>query len=264
MPVTEEFLAANNAAIDQLAATFATYAACPIDRIRIISWLKAMGDEAHAAVALKALQQMDYYSRHRASGIAQEMDNTLRLLIGDDYDNSFFCALGSPGKSGDAMLRVFRMSTHRGFKNFDSKFIVTSEIVKLPPGANVILFDDFIGTGDQAHGVLQAVSEICPPNVQLWLAPMVITTTGASRLMSTYDVQVVPGVELSPERSPLHPDYPHLTQDEKTILRTRSLAAGGLGHGDLALNLCTFDRIPNNTLALFRASTKWPAGLFTR
>ncbi len=155
-----KFLVDNQKKIEELALRFGTYVK-RVDKESINHFLTQF-DQAHMPLALKLLENIDYYDGTRRLSLIDDLCGMILKMTNESLTNVLFCPL-KPffGDSSDQIHRIFHRHMRKKVKNcvqYDQKFIHMSDLPHYNRRTTVFFVDDFIGSGQsviEQWGTLQ-------------------------------------------------------------------------------------------------------------
>lgn len=176
----------------------------------------------------------------------------------------------SAGKSGDSMLYLFRAANNLDHSSHDEMFIYPSDLVrqKLGPKDNVVLLDDFSGTGEQVCSAwADAFSELVAGAGKVYLIVVVATDAARKRIKDETNILVRPAHTLGEKDNLFSDKCSYFSKEEKdTVLEytTKADKISPRGYGNCGLLVTFHHKCPNNSLPiLYQDNTKW-TGVFPR
>lgn len=253
----QAFAAANDQALDEIAAMFADYEPRPVDRARLLAWLNKM-QRQHWPLGLKLLHQVRYYKIAEIMRLMAPLRELVRGQLeadGHDEAHAVYVPYGRPGESGNDILRRYRNVNH--LQNRADQFLDPTALTDwcLRHTEPIVFLDDFVGTGKQVSDNWdESFGQLVPPNIPTYLA--VLSAFG-------------PGIDNVHNRTRLRVLNVH-TLDHKLQLKScPGLAAGErrtiegycndaenepLGFGGLGLLVSFAHSTPNNAISVLRGS----------
>lgn len=117
-------------------------------------------DFRHLPLALKVLENLDYYSHARVVRELRDLAAMIRASTGAPLEETYFASFTAHGKSGDWIVSDFRFAMDMRQQALDALFIdlislsdfkIMPDVDHSPPPPKAFVFlDDFIGSGDSA------------------------------------------------------------------------------------------------------------------
>jgi hypothetical protein len=267
MIVANNFFATHNAEIDELVQKFRGYWS-DIDRYKVIAWIQQF-DRDHWELALKLLHKVDYYSPSRVIREFREIHAQLLVTLGRNLNNTYFCSLTPPGKSGDLMLPLYRQASELRHNRYNAMFIHVSDLPQFhdQSGIRFVFVDDFIGTGntvikywENLQGFLTNAQEVC-------LLVLAAYEEGIEKIEQFSSLNIITNRRLSVNEKIFSESCTLFTREEKEILKHYCEISGNSwpeGYGECQSTIVFFHRAPNNTISILRCNTPSWKGLFPR
>lgn len=183
----------------------------------------------------------------------------------------------SAGESGDSMLHRSRTALGLTGSQYDGLFIHKADLLRAGLGTddNVVFFDDFAGTGQQAcrawrgdpETQITGLTELLPGNPKTYLVLVAAGWRAVKRIAQETGLQVVAGHVLGPGDDIFSGDCQHFTQPEKDRLLAycrRADRRHPQGYGDCGFVIVLSHRTPNNSIPVLHANHQRWRGLFPR
>lgn len=151
-----------------------------------------------------------------------------------------------------------------GRKHF--QYISDLQRIELPARPNIVLVDDFIGTGDTVTKSWDNVRSQLPNDVSLYFAALLGYKTGKAAIESKTDLVVVLNKELDERHQVFAPESIQFSEEEKEILRSYCEKADDEpeGYGKTQAMVVFYYRSPNNIISILRSTAKNWRGIFPR
>jgi hypothetical protein len=267
MVVANNFFVTHDNEINELVQKFSGYW-IDIDKYRVRAWIKQF-DRTHWNLALKLLHNVDYYSQPRVIREFAVIHSQLLATLGDNLNNTYFCSLTPPGKSGDLMLPLYRQASALRHNRYNTMFIHVSDLPKFhgQSGLRFVFVDDFVGTGntviknwENLQGFLTNAQELC-------LLVLVAYEEGIRKIEQFSNLNIITNRRLSVNEKIFSDSCTLFTREEKEILRHYcgiSRDHWPEGYGGCQSIIVFFHRAPNNTISILRCNTPSWKGLFPR
>lgn len=183
----------------------------------------------------------------------------------------------SAGESGDSMLHKSRTALGLTGAQYGEMFIHKADLLRerLWADDNVVFFDDFAGTGQQAcrawHGDqetnITGLAELLPGNPKTYLIVVAAGQRAVDRIAQETSLKVVARHVLGPPDDIFSGDCQHFTQAEKDGLLAYCRKADRKhprGYGDCGFVIVLAHRTPNNSILVLHANHERWRGLFPR
>lgn len=225
----------------------------------ILNWLYNF-EEQDWDVALTLLNQVTFYSEHRMSSILEA--NLKRILESSPHDKTLICPIGGIGKSGGVMAYMVKKLMGR-FGKVKWDFYDEHTAIKDKP-YNVVLLDDFVGTGSSAMNLYKELKDKMPDGSKYYCLSVACMERGTKRLEEN-------GIEVFGEKHkpafsyrqsvfgyPLRmkpikafaEKYGALLYPKKPYIKGMELYVGPLGYGNCQALIAFDHTTPNNTLPI--------------
>jgi hypothetical protein len=261
--------------IEKLTKTFGTYVT-RIDSDTIKHFLLQF-DLEHLPVAIKLLQNIDYYDTSRRLSL---LDNLSRLIIlnsNQALEDVLICPLKEfYGDSSYQMHRLFHRhlkSLTKNCKKFDQKWVGWNDIDRFDERKMTIFFvDDFIGSGDTVigqWGLLQHY-ENRKKHRYCYAALVGYRDSIADALKQTFGrLEIIVSNELSETDRIFNDKNTVLSADEKEILKTYCHKVANdkehvYGHKNSQSVVIFQDGSPNNAIPILTNESNGWYPLFPR
>jgi len=181
----------------------------------------------------------------------------------------FFAGYGSAGKSGQAMLRIFREANSLGAQQHQDLFVSPRELpsLKLSAQDTVVFIDDFAGTGTQVVKSWPVTKELLGSEARAFLVLCAITERAMHKISAETGLKIISPLILNDSHSVFHARCNTFTAVEKTRLRDycrRADANKPEGFGNCGLLLVLSHRTPNNSLPILHVNKPRWRGIFPR
>lgn len=240
---------------------------------RIRDWIDQF-DDTDEDLAARILDCVDFYSFDQ---IAAAFRDVLKSLEGWDSNPDkrkgrwrFVAYSASAGESGDSMLHKFRHANNLAGSKYNKLFIHRSDIVRqrLTYEDTVVLIDDFIGTGHQAHEAWDGqFGELLAGIGNVYLIVVVGCNTSIREVSNNTGMNVVSHVSLDDRDNVFHKRCRCFSTAEKERILSYCKRANDnepKGRGDCGLMVVFAHTCPNNSIPILHvANSKWE-GLFRR
>lgn len=260
MAADEEGSLASPAQLDRWRDNFSAYRQAP-DHMTLIEWL-AQFDRDHLPVAHKLLDNVQIVSELQ---IQEGYRDALNNLPGWNADNDeragrwYFVGAGGAGESGPAMLRLFREANGMTQVRFSDFFREVRELpgLELTAYDNVVLVDDFAGTGDQMAGFWPILQELIASEASCFLILSAMTSRAESRLEDETEFNVVATRTLLEQDDFWSDQCDTFTNEELEILDIYGNTASNptpRGYGECGLAFVLSHKTPNNTIPILHAN----------
>lgn len=264
--VLQQFLDENDARLDEVIATFATYQPQAVTRGKLSIWLQQF-DPQHRDVLLRVLEDVQYYDLARINGILKELHRAVRQQVKEDgirdLSSMIFVPIGGAGDSGQEIFRRYR-DVNR-LEQTSASIALVPDLQKLVFKAQsdrqrraIVFVDDFVGSGEQLSGYWKDVlTQLIPsPLPALYVASLVGYDTGIQLVHRETPLRVVTAHYI-PAAACLD-QTSSFNDGEKDIIRNYCGAVGNQpsGFGGLELLLAFTYGCPDNTLSVLRGSKR--------
>lgn len=176
----------------------------------------------------------------------------------------------SAGESGDSMTHAFRRANGLSSRHFDELFIQRSEIplLKLGPKDNIVLIDDFSGTGNQAcKSWADPFEELLASGPKVYLMIVAATSGAQKQIKDKTEMELICGQLLRPSANLFSADCSYFEPVEKnTILGycQKVDADNPKGYGECGLTVILAHQAPNNSIPILTTSSDHWNPLFPR
>lgn len=248
-----------------------------IDRAMIRNWLRQF-DREHIMIALKLLENVDYYDQGRVINGTRQMYIQLSSLEGRDLNKFLFATFTPPGKSGDELLSKYRLANNMRGSKYDRSFIHLSDFTKffkkVPDEMavavrklqGVVFVDDFVGTGNQAIKCWNTIEGFLTEVDKVYLSVLAGYDEGVKKIENETRLRVIENQRLYESAKVFSSTCGIFTEEQKSILLRYCEIAGEWpeGFGGCQSFVVFYYRIPNNTISALRAQNDRWRGLFLR
>lgn len=266
----QRFLLEKSRDLDALANTFGSYSS-GITRPNIDSFINQFTPE-HYEVALKVLQNIDYYDGPRITTLARNLGGRIRSLTNNNLDDVLMCAVKPVyGTSTESIQRKLRQTLSRNAAErqvISQKFIKFSDFESLSENTNnlsIFFVDDFIGSGDTIISSWGRVQIYENENHSYYVGVLVAYTDAIQRIEeeTAYHFEIVSARELAPTMRIFNPNNTLFTEEEKQILKKYceilpNKKEHRYGHRDGQSLVIFSEMAPNNSLPiLHQRSDDW-------
>lgn len=245
-----------------------------VSRQRIVEWLQHFRGPEDTDLGARVLDGVFFLK-------PEDMENALRNIIGHlpGWHRSktsrqgkwrFLAFSISAGESGDTMLHKTRTALGLTASQYDKLFIYKSDLLRenLCPDDNVVFFDDFAGTGEQACRAWRDIfTELLPGNPKAYLVLIAAGHKAFNRINQETGLKVVARHILGPGDDIFAAECCHFAQPEKDRLLEYCKIANPRrprGYGDCGFVFVLAHRTPNNSIPVLHANHKHWKGLFPR
>jgi hypothetical protein len=264
----------------------------PIDARRISSWLERFQGYRVAATEQRIVGWLQHFRRNGDIDLGARVLDAIFFLKSEDIENALrhiinrlpgwhrsrslrqgrwrFLAFSiSAGESGDTILHKSRIALGLNGSRYNKLYIHKSELLteNLCADDNVVFFDDFAGTGEQACRAWRNLAELLPGNPKKYLILIVAGQRGFERINRETNLKVVTRHLLGPGDDIFAVECCHFTQPEKDRLLDYCKIADSRwprGYGDCGFILVLAHKTPNNSIPILHANHKCWKGLFPR
>jgi hypothetical protein len=174
------------------------------------------------------------------------------------------------GESGDTMLHKFRTALGLAGNQYKSLFIYKSDLLReqLCAQDNIVLIDDFAGTGKQACNAWRDIfAELLPGNPKTYLMVIAAGQRAVDRINQETKLRVAARYILGSDDDIFSEACRHFTQQDKDRLAEYCSIANSQwprGYGDCGFVLVLAHRTPNNSIPVLYAEHRRWKGLFPR
>jgi hypothetical protein len=247
---------------------------------RVTNWLVNFRDEDRDLGA-RVLDAVTFIKSEDMEAALRDMVNRL-----PGWHRSKACRRGkwrfvafsiSAGESGDLLLHRSRTALGLAGRQFDELFIHKAELLSQGLGAedNVVFFDDFAGTGQQACRAwrgdpdtkVTGLAELLPGNPKTYLILIAAGQRAVSRIAEETEINLLTKYTLGPADDIFSTDCQHFTQPEKENLLTyceRADRKTPRGYGNCGFVIVLAHKTPNNSIPILHANHRRWTGLFPR
>jgi hypothetical protein len=271
----------------------------PIEAVRMRSWLERF-DGYRVAVTHERIRAWLNGFRSQDTDLgarvldavtflkAEDMETALREMVGrlPGWHRSearrrgrwrFVAFSISAGESGDSMLHRSRTALGLTGAQYNELFIHKADLLRADLGVddNVVFFDDFAGTGQQACRAwrgdsetrITGLAELLPGSPKTYLILVAAGQRAVDRIAQETSLKVVAHHILRPADDVFSGDCQHFTQVEKDGLLSYCRKADRKhprGYGDCGFVIVLAHRTPNNSIPVLHANHERWRGLFPR
>lgn len=144
-----------------------------ISPLDVVAWLDNF-DKSDWKKALIVLSNFEFFT---TNDIIREFERGLKIIIEELHStkNIYFIPLGKVGKSGAAMMYYLKKTpTYSSHKN-EMKIIDNSDFSTLSDNCNIVIVDDFAGTGRSIIGYYNEIKSHLPSNHNLYALTVAYT-----------------------------------------------------------------------------------------
>lgn len=263
---SDDFFREHSAQIGELLNRFNGFP--NLDRRRIELWIGNF-DDSDAELALKVLDNVEYFNDSRMYLACQEIFAQLRTLKGAALNNVYFCAFGSPAHSGQHIYSIFATANSLTGRANASRFKLISELnmLSLESNVTVVFLDDFIGTGDQSIGYWAEIESIVTDNVDVYLGVVAAFEDGIRNVQTNTPMKVLCYRRFNDSDKLFSATNPRFTEEEKDTLEKYCYVTGASnpeGYGNCQALVVSPYKTPNNTVAILTVQNNEWEGIFPR
>ncbi|MCS4537643.1 MAG: hypothetical protein HYY67_02125 [Thaumarchaeota archaeon] len=270
-----KFLIDNQEKIEELATRFGSYVT-RVDKNNINRFLTQFEIE-HLQVALKLLDNVDYYDGTRRLSLLKDLCGMVLAVSNTSLENVVFCPLNPfSADSSDQIHRIFRnvmKGRAKNCRNYNKKFIHMNDLEDLNGKPYTVFFvDDFIGSGQSViehWGTIQHYED--RDNHTYYFAVMVAYKEAIDEIRKqTFEhFEIITSRELTNRNRAFHKKSKIFTDKEKEILkeyckRISSSDKHRYGHNNTQSLVVFQDRAPNNVIPILKQNTNNWYPLFPR
>ena len=263
---SDDFFRAHSGEIDSLTQKFQGFP--DVNRTKIELWIQNFRDE-HKELALKLLNNVDYFDTARIYTACRDIFTQLKTLKGEDLSNVYFCNFGNPANSGQHILSIFAMANGLTGRANTPKFKQISELneLLLKPDITILFLDDFIGTGNQALNYWSGIASLVSSNAEIFLGAICAFEEGIVNIQNNTEMKVLCHKRLNNTHKLLSTENNIFTSAEKVILQSYCNSTGAhlpQGYGNCQAIVVLSYRTPNNTVSILTVQTDTWRGIFPR
>lgn len=233
--------------------------------IKVVSWLENF-DTADWSKALIVLNSFEYFT---TIDVIKEFDNYLEEIQRtiDNTNPIYTIPVGKAGKSGLAM--IYYLKKTNSFVNNKHKILDRSELENLKQGDNIILVDDFSGSGETISSFYISIKDELPADVHI-RALTVAYLSKAKNHLAKHDIEIFgnlrhPAFSQRGSVFGYHPrmkairefcfNYGNLLYPEKDYL-SKKTKQHPLGYANTQALIGFEHAVPNNTLSVIWTDRK--------
>lgn len=275
-PVLSDFFVRNGERISDLAHEFSGYVV-NITETRIRNWIKQFAPE-HQELALKLLENVDYYSHDRTIQELSTLGNMIRHATNNELNEVYFAGFTEPGKSGDWIIPDFRLATGMRGHRFQSKFIHLSslgEFLYIPvegepvlPQRTFVFLDDYIGTGESVIRTWARIQGDTNDTDKFYIAAIVATDAGITAVERSTPITVIHNRRIAEDAKLFHFNNVIFTAEEKDILLEYCCTVDPddwpTGYGDTQSLTVFYQRVSDNVISILNCENNIWKPLFLR
>lgn len=267
--MTHTFFGENYDEIERLVRKFEGHAA-DIHFESIRHWISQY-DVDDYGLALKLLQNIDYYTNRRVCGMLRKISGHLETIPNYNFDKAFFSTFHLPAKSDQIIQERFRFANLLKDSKYQYKFIGITDINKLRDDPENLFFflEDFVGTGNSIVKYWRNAAQIISEIDNLYLAIICGHEFGIQKIQENTGFKVTAG-KIIPEKERFYSEHnPIFDSSEQDVIMKYCEKVGHpvTGWGGCQSNVIFYSRAPNSTLPIFWKDVdnnyKWQ-GLFKR
>ena len=274
----DTFLRNNQDELIQLAQHFTSYPA-NITKSSIENFILQF-DDTDLLLALKLLQNIEFYEPSRMMDLSRQLGLTIHSLNGGTFDNVIFCPLSTTsGDSAEGILRNLRMT----LTGRSTPRITTSNYVNVitdlskpkftedTTNKKIVFIDHFIGSGDTIIGRWIAIQQWLNDNHDYYVGVLVAYEDAIRRVEEeTFSrFNVVSMVQLPKTRRAFDEGNTIFTNEEKEKLKQycdnlNISEEHRYGHRNGQSLVIFSNRVSNNVLPILHYETENWKPLFPR
>ena len=238
--------------IRELAGDFAGYwKNIGEDEIRL--WIRNFR-EVDWPLALRLLQEVDYYSQDRVIRECQALRSQIEALIPGEIALVLFC--GFPGRAMICHKIANRFIIANGMtgSRWNNNFQYVAGLASLDASSitKVVLFDDMIGSGKTITKNWENVRASIPGEPDIYIFTILGATEGIRKAREVADVPVVVNHELSDDAFTLETNCSLFSSSEKATISRYCEQAGGFDEfSRMGCRVAFYYRCPNNSLPIY-------------
>ena len=222
----------------------------------IIAWINQFEDEEDQDTAFSIFKKIKYYNSIDMIHLCQL--NFSDWIVDSDasVQTSLFVPLGGVGKSGSMVGYLFRMANSipkEAFCGLDEikqrKFVFDERIT------DIVLLDDYAGTGDQFANdeILQSLFCHSRGKIRVSFLPVVISMQAKKRIQDAVGINIYCH-QIRSERSYSHSEKALIKRYGKGLFMHHEEDLR-FGWGGLAETIVFFYNVPNNSLPIIWSSS---------
>lgn len=256
-----------------------------ITNVTIESWLDQF-DRADKDLAARILDSVEFYGQAQIHAAYRQ---ALQALQGWNPEPAqrrgrwcFAAMSGSAGESGDAMLYQFRLANGLDARRYNDVFVSRAELFRrtmLPEGdarrlgseSNVVLLDDFTGTGKQVCDAWNdpetSFGALLAGVGKVYLIVIAASRAARTKIADETTITLVPAHNLHDGDNVFSPTCSHFSSGERGRLLHYGRIADSRnpkGFGECGLLVVFQHRAPNNTVPILHVEHHRWVGLFPR
>ena len=243
----------------------------PPDEPAIQQWLNRFS-KADQDVAARVLDCVQVVSDQE---ILTGYRDALQQLVGWNIDPTlrrgrwFFVGFGSPGKSGQAMVRSFREANQLTSATHNDLFCGATDLPskKLTAEDYVVFVDDFSGSGRQVSAAWQTLQELVASDATCHLILTSATRKAMSKIEALINLALTVYIILEEDDNVFNSRCTKFSTHEKSIIEKygrRADRRNPKGFGDCGLLFALSHKTPNNTIPILHAYHDRWKGLLPR